>query len=247
MSVNALLVFAKVPQPGQVKTRLLGVLRPEQAADLHRACLVDTVQHMKRIPGCHYWMYVAARTDSAQRLAETLALDHRWHVAAQHGRNLGERFQEAFDSLFRRGYRKVVVVGTDTPWMGSERMARAFRALDTDDVVLAPAADGGYYLAGARRPVPQMFRNIPWSTSQVLDVTLLALEKSGVSYRLLQRDFDLDRPEDLQRAADLLRGEETRAPALAEFLQKLQTDAISRSSRRPKRAPQRKKRRPVRA
>ncbi len=118
--------------------------------------------------------------------------------------------------------------------------------LDSADVVLGPCADGGYYLVGARRRVPRIFRDIPWSTSQVFGVTLRALEKAGASYRLLPRDFDLDRPEDLARAAALLREDAQRAPALARFLRELNLDSASRSSRRRPPARRRRTRRPGR-
>lgn len=244
MPESAVLVFAKVPEPGGVKTRLLATVLPQQAAEIHRACLEDTVRHVARVPGRQKCLWVAARFDRARQLAATLRLNRRWRVGVQCGRSLGIRLQEAFKSFFRSGYRKVVIVGTDTPWLGSERIIRAIRLLNTADVVLGPTRDGGYYLVGARRLVPQMFRDIPWGTSQVFAMTLEALEKAHASYRLLPRDFDLDRPEDLERAAKLLRGNEARAPALARLLAKWSTDSVSRSSRHRGLARRNKIRRP---
>ncbi|MBI3669618.1 MAG: TIGR04282 family arsenosugar biosynthesis glycosyltransferase [Acidobacteria bacterium] len=246
MSHSALLVFAKVPEPGRVKTRLFGALTPQQAAEAGRACLSDTVLQAGRVAGCRLWLQVAAPLDRAAQLANSLALDARWRVGVQRGRNLGERFHAAFDSLFRAGCRKVICVGTDTPWMGRRRILRAMELLDSADVVLGPSADGGYYLVGARRRVPRIFRDIPWSTSQVFGATLRALQKAGASYRLLPRDFDLDRPEDLARAAALLGEDAQRAPALARFLQELKLDSATRSSRRRPPARRRRTRRPGR-
>lgn len=246
MPQSTLVVFAKVPEPGRVKTRLLGALTPRQAAEAGRACLMDTILQVGRVPGCQPWLHVAAPLDRATELAASLRLDSRWRISVQRGRNLGERFHVAFDSLFRAGCRKVVCVGTDTPWMGSERIFRAMELLDSVDAVLGPSVDGGYYLVGARRLVPEIFRNIPWSTSEVLGTTLRAIERAGASYRLLPRDFDLDRPEDLVRAAALLREDAQRAPALAHFLEKLRWDSASRSNRRQPPARRRKTRRPGR-
>ncbi len=226
MSRNALLVFAKLPEPGRVKTRLLAALTPQQAADIYGACLEDTVRQVARVPGCRPWLHVAAPRDRALQLATTLQLDRRWRIGVQRGRDLGERFHLAFEGLFREGYEKVVIVGTDTPWMGSERITRAVELLNAADVVLGPSADGGYYLIGSRRLVPQMFRAIAWGTSQVFGMTIGALKKARASYCLLPRDFDLDRPEDLERAGELLRRSPHRAPALARLLANLRDSRL---------------------
>ena len=243
MSGSAILVFAKVPEPGRVKTRLLSRLTGQQAAAVHRACLEDTVWQVARVPGCQKCLQVAAGSGQARKLAAALELDRRWQVGVQRGPHLGARMRNAFASFFRAGCARVVIVGTDTPWMGSERILRALDLLDTADVVLGPCRDGGYYLAGARRLVPQMFRGIPWSTSQVFHRTIGALEKARVSYHLLPRDFDLDRPEDLARAARLLRENQTGAPALARLLKRWKADSLSRSSHRRARARRSKTRR----
>ncbi len=247
MTRSAILVFAKLPEPGQVKTRLVGGLSPKQAAEVHRACLEDTVAQVRRVPGCQKCLQVAARPDQAHTLAARLGLGRAWWVDKQHGRSMGERLQRAFACCFQSGCRKVVVVGTDTPWMGRECIHRALAWLDTTDVVLGPSDDGGYYLIGARRLVPQMFRGIRWSTSQVLKATLQALAKARATYRLLPRDFDLDRPEDLERAEQLLCRNAGRAPALARWMNQLRAESVSRSSRRRRPARRNKKRRPGRA
>ncbi len=231
-SRTALLIFAKPPEPGRVKTRLHTVLSPAEAAAVHRACLEDTVRHVACVPGCQRWLQVAAPADRATELAAALGLDSCWRVGVQRGRNLGERLRFAFEARFRAGCTKVLAVGTDTPWMGSGRIRRAIELLSDDDAVLGPCADGGYYLVGVRRQASEIFSGIPWSTSQVFDRTLGALQKVRASYRLLPRDFDLDRPEDLGRAAELLGQDATRAPALARLLKKMKGDAVSRSSRR---------------
>ena len=241
------IVFAKVPELGKVKTRLLGRLTVEEAAEVHRACLEDTVRQVARVPGCRKSLCVAGGLDQAKRLAAALKLDGRWHVSVQRGRDLGARMWEALEAFFRGGCGRVVIVGTDTPWMGNERILLAFELLHTADVVLGPCSDGGYYLVGARSLAPAVFRDIPWGTSQVLDRTIGALEKSGLSFRLLPRDFDLDRPEDLARAAALLRTGEARAPALARLMKKLKLGSVSRSSRRRAPARRSRTRRPGRA
>jgi rSAM/selenodomain-associated transferase 1 len=243
MTRSVVLVFAKLPKPGRVKTRLLGAMAPEQAAEVHRRCLEDTLALVSRVPRCQKYLRVAARPGQARALANLLGLDQRWRVDVQRGRNLGERLHEALDSFWKQGYRKVVVVGTDTPWMGRRRIVQALRLLKTADVVLGPTADGGYYLAGVRRVIAEMFQRIPWGTSQVFRMTLRALKKEGASYRLLPLDFDLDRPEDLEQAAKLLRCNPERAPSLARWLNQLKRDSVSRSSRRQSPAHRNRRRR----
>lgn len=211
---KAVLVFAKPPRPGHVKTRLRGLLTAQEAAEVHLACVKDTAAMVASVGGYRKWLLVAGRFEAAQNLAQQAKLSSRWRVGAQVGRDLGARLEFALNSHFLAGVQKVVVVGTDTPWMGPQRIVRAFQLLDAADVVIGPTEDGGYYLVGARRLVPEMFRRIRWGTADVLEQTLAALRKMKASYRLLRRDFDLDRPEDLHRVARLLRRRKIRSPAL---------------------------------
>ena len=215
---NAVVIFAKPPEPGTVKTRLIGELSPPQSAQLHRACLEDTVALADSIPGCTHWLFVAGKAEKACEFFQELHLSERWRVGVQRGRNLGARMENAIEDLLKRGASKVVILGTDTPWMGRQRILEALRLLDSVDIVLGPAADGGYYLIGAHRVVPRIFRGIPWSTSQVCSATRRALEMSHTSFRLLPRDFDLDRPEDLKKVAERLEANPTAAPALERWL-----------------------------
>jgi rSAM/selenodomain-associated transferase 1 len=217
---SALVVFAKPPVAGRVKTRLLGALSPSQAAQVHRACLQDTLALLDAVPGCSRWLMVAGSNEEARDLAGEMKLGAGWNASAQVGRDLGARLERAMDRLFAMGMRRVVVVGTDAPWIGAQKLRQALRWLVADDVVIGPAADGGYYLVGARRPVGELFRGIPWGSSRVMAATRRTLEKSRIRFRLLKRDFDLDRPADLARAAEMLRASPQRAPALAAWLAK---------------------------
>lgn len=118
----------------------------------------------------------------------------------QSGADLGERLGATFRTLFAGGYRRVVVIGADSPTLPSAHLKAAFeRLLQDDDVVLGPAEDGGYYLVGAMRLVPPMFEEIPWSTRRVMQATLAALERCGLRSTLLPLWYDVDRPADLER------------------------------------------------
>jgi rSAM/selenodomain-associated transferase 1 len=212
---STILVFARAPVPGRVKTRLATRLGPDGAAEAHRACVLDTIALVNSLPGCARRLVFAGGA-SAWRQAG-LAPGAGWEFGPQRGRDLGERLGNGFAEAFGRGARKVVAIGTDTPWMGARRLRMALGWLDGCDVVLGPSFDGGYYLIGARRMVPGIFRGIAWGTSNVLNATRLALARAGAGYRMLAWDFDLDRPADLERAGGLLPESPHRASHLAAF------------------------------
>jgi uncharacterized protein len=212
---RALLVFSKTPKPGKVKTRLLAAVSAEAAATLHESCIVDTLRLARKMRGCDVFVFAAGGTSYFRKLVKEQGNGVRPRVLQQRGEDLGARMENAFRKCFAMGYREVVVIGTDTPWMGVERVRRAFSELETNDVVIGPAEDGGYYLLGTRRLVAEIFRGIAWSTERVLELTLKKIAALKLRRRLLRRDFDLDRPEDLKRAAGMLKRRPRVAPALA--------------------------------
>jgi len=213
---RALLVFAKTPKPGKVKTRLLAAVSPEAAAALHAACIEDTLRLALKLRGCDVFVFAAGGTRYFRKLVKKRGSDARVTVLPQRGADLGARMEGAFRKCFAMGYREVVVIGTDTPWMGSARVRQAFAELRATDVVIGPAEDGGYYLLGTRKIVADIFRGIPWGTERVIELTLKKIVALRLRSRLLRRDFDLDRPEDLERAARMLKRKPQLAPSLAE-------------------------------
>jgi rSAM/selenodomain-associated transferase 1 len=200
-SPNALGVFAKPPVPGRVKTRLIGRLTPRQAADLHYACVLDSIQLacLVREARCCFFAAPGAPQKATAEYPRWKPIGPRWRIGKQRGADLGARLANAFRDLFDEGAEKVVIIGTDSPWMGEKRILRAFRELDKRDVVLGPALDGGYYLVGMRQLLPQLFHGIDWGTSRVLRQTLEKLKRLALRPALLQPDFDLDRPADFRR------------------------------------------------
>ena len=208
---------------------MLGALTARQACDLHNACLADAVALVNAFTAssfaeaCEPWLYVGGSLAQARALGKVLGLSKQWRVESQRGGDLGARMRNACADRFRSGCAKVIIIGTDTPWMGPRRLALASRALDRADVVLGPASDGGYYLVGARKTLPaklllEIFRAINWGTSSVLRRTVENIRRHKIPMRLLPRDFDLDRPSDLARAAKLLRSAPERSPKLAAWM-----------------------------
>jgi rSAM/selenodomain-associated transferase 1 len=221
---RALLVFAKTPKPGKVKTRLLAAVSAEVAAALHEACIADTLRLARKMRGCDAFLFAAGGASYFRKLVKKRGSGARVRVLPQRGADLGVRMENAFRKCFAMGYRQVVVIGTDTPWMGVERVRRAFAELKTNDVVIGPAEDGGYYLLGTRKLVTKIFTGIPWGTERVLELTLKKIVALKLRKRLLRRDFDLDRPEDLKRAAGMLKRRPQVATALAAAIGKVEAD-----------------------
>ncbi len=188
-----LLVFAKAPRPGTVKTRLAREVGHPAATAVYRRMgrlIVDRVAPAPAIPTVCY------DPDGAEaEVREWLGPAPRryWY---QGGGDLGARMSRMFGRAFERSGR-VVVIGTDTPSVTAQTVTRAIGALDSADVVLGPARDGGYYLMALREPRPGLFAGIPWSTESVLAETLARCTALGLSVTLLEVESDIDTAEDL--------------------------------------------------
>jgi rSAM/selenodomain-associated transferase 1 len=243
--VEAIVVFAKAPEPGKVKTRLIGLLSPQQAADLHDACIEDMLHEFEWTESVRRELHVTGSKQPIHILLRDTGLTHKWKLERQRGRGLGARMRRAFERLFARGMQRVVIVGTDTPWMSNARVDRAFKHLKSVDAVLGPCEDGGYYLIGLRRTIPEIFNNIDWGTKKVLRQSIYALRQCGASYRLLPRDFDLDRPGDLRRALHIRRRISQNTITVGAWLKWF--EKFRKSSRRRSQFRRNKTRRPGRA
>jgi len=190
------IVFAKAPVPGAVKTRLAPALGPWRAARLH-ASLVERALKTAlaaRVGGVE--LHVAPRRhEFFQRLHRQTGV----RVRLQRGANLGERMAAAFAGALRR-YRFVVLIGSDCPALRAQDLRRAVRLLrGAAAVVLAPAEDGGYVLVGLRRRRPQLFEAIVWGGASVFESTVRRIEAQGLALRTLRTLWDVDRPQDLEQ------------------------------------------------
>ncbi len=186
---DALLVFVKLPVAGQVKTRLQPELSPELAAGLYRVMVDDVFTALER-PG--QWDFFACFSPLEREHAFREWLPGSIGFVAQSGADLGERLANAFCWSHARGHSRTIVVGTDMPTLDSDVLSDAFRALDRDDVVLGPSTDGGYYLVGLSEPHPELFENVGWSTSEVLEQTIARIDDTRATYHLLPEKTDID-------------------------------------------------------
>ncbi|MCG8590948.1 MAG: TIGR04282 family arsenosugar biosynthesis glycosyltransferase [Proteobacteria bacterium] len=215
---GVIVVFAKVPRPGFVKTRMCPALSPEQAALLYAHLLDDvlaTTASAARSLGLDAVLTVHP-ADGCVELAPHAPADFR--IVAQRGRSLGERMQHATLEAAAAGYTRVLLRGSDSPVLGRRQLAAAVDALDEHDLVVCPDRDGGYSLIGLREPTRGLFDH-PMSTRSVLEDTLANARAAGLRTHSLATSFDLDTVEDLRRlAAARERGDADSCPRLLDYL-----------------------------
>lgn len=200
---SALVVLAKAPRPGQVKTRLCPPLSPPDAARVHAAFVRDTVERMRSLAGVQL---VCAYTPAEDRAFFEAACDGAMLVA-QAGGDLGGRLHAVFAALGARGFPRIVAIGADTPTLPLVHVRDAFALLGESgvDVVLGPAEDGGYYLIGLRTPCAELFADIPWSTDRVFAETWRRAEAIGLRAQGLPAWRDVDTFADLTDLAKAMR------------------------------------------
>ena len=207
---RVLLLFTRLPERGRVKTRLIPALGAEGACRLHRALLHDTLRLAGQVwRACSCDVVVAwTGRGSPRRLARAAPMPVR--LLHQEGDGLGERLAHAHRLLFASGAAAVVTLGCDSPSLPAAMVEEAFLRLERVEVVLGPAADGGYVLLGTSRFLPALFRDIPWGTSDACRVTRRRTEQEGAEIHLLPEWYDVDDPQGLQR----LREDLERCPEL---------------------------------
>ncbi len=212
--MRVLLVFARVPVPGRVKTRLVPVLGPHGAARLYRAFLEDVARWSGRTGADRVVWWVDG---------DPGALPVPWAEAhRQPPGDLGTRLWAAVGRAFRAGAGPVAVLGTDCPHLAPGAVEDLFRRVEGGlDAAVLPARDGGYMGLCLAEPLPELFHGIPWSTDRVLAATLDRLREAGRRAWLSEPVFDVDTPRDLEDLARLLAAEPARAPSTARALRDL--------------------------
>lgn len=202
MKKTAVVVFARLPQRGKVKTRLAASLGTAEALALHTACLQSTARLAASFPASiEKRLYFTGPPAAARRAARRLGLPESLTINTQRGETLGERLSNALSGLLAEGCQRVVFLGSDSPTLPRERIQRALRALEKHDAVIGPARDGGYYLIGARGLWPEMFRGIAWGTDRAFRQTVERLRRARRRIALLPAWYDVDRLEDLDTLA----------------------------------------------
>lgn len=191
-------MLARAPVPGRVKTRLIPALGQEGACDLQRLLLERALQlPMEGFSERFLWLDDAPDA-SLQALAEELG----WTLVEQPAGDLGERMRR-IATLGLADSDAVILIGNDCPALDAGYLNNACAALQGQPVVIGPAEDGGYVLLGLRRITALLFSDIPWGTEQVLRMTRERLQQLDWGHHLLPELWDVDRPEDLPRLAEL--------------------------------------------
>jgi uncharacterized protein len=218
MPDTALVVMTRYPEVGTTKTRLARAIGDEEAVRLYQAFLTDLAGKFTGQTYDLYWAYTPAEVDYLSFIA-TLSPSLIQHMDSfpQQGAELGARLHNVFRRTCDRGYRRTIVIGSDSPQISLNIVAQARKALDKADVVLGPADDGGYYLIAMRRSY-DVFRDIPMSTSVVAQMTIELAESQGLKVYTLENLFDVDELPDLLRLAQLLVADSSLAPATASCL-----------------------------
>ncbi len=206
----SLLLFARVPEPGRVKTRLAGRLTERGATELYRAFLEDAAR-----------VYLRPSRWESVLCAEPDPLDARlaalfppaWRREPQAPGDLGSKLRTAFAGAFGRGAPAAVAIGSDHPALPLRSVEALFGELEAGrSAAVVPAEDGGYCAIGlsAGASAADVFRGIPWSTETVLSETLRRFGDAGLACRVLDPAYDVDRPEDLDRLRRDLAGRDAR-------------------------------------
>ncbi len=192
---TAVIIFTKAPVPGTVKTRLCPLLTPDEAASLHGSLVLDALEHAQGLMGMT--LYVACAPDMAHPFFKVLEGRYGARLLPQEGDDLGTRMASAIQKAFSLGHTRVILTGTDLPTLHRAHFSQTANELGQHDLVIGPTLDGGYYLVALSRPAPELFCNIAWSTTTVLEETQKKAAALGLSVALLPSLRDLDEIEDL--------------------------------------------------
>jgi len=194
---TALIVFAKAPQPGRVKTRLAPLLGKGGAARLHARLVEEALRVAAQARFTRIELYCAPRMRDP--FFASLARRYRVALRAQGAGDLGARMRRAFERVLRAAD-AAVLIGTDCPVLRPADLRAAASALrDGADAVFCPAEDGGYALIGLRRVSSRLFAGIEWGSATVMPDARARLRSLGWRWRELRTVWDVDRPEDYAR------------------------------------------------
>ena len=191
---NALIIFSRLPIGRETKTRLSPLLNDTQREELHLAMWNDVFSEVFRLKRIDVFLYWTGSGDVKDYLK---FIPSPFRLMEQNGVNLGERMKNAANDIMNFGYRRAVIIGSDIPSMRAENITRVFNALNASDAVIGPSKDGGYWLIGMNRFIPEIFDVTSWGSASVLNSTIENLKTSGLTYEFADTLNDMDTPDDV--------------------------------------------------
>ncbi|MBI5741743.1 MAG: TIGR04282 family arsenosugar biosynthesis glycosyltransferase [Nitrospirae bacterium] len=194
MKTGALIIIAKYPEKGKVKTRLKGHLTDDRIVELYKYLLNNTVRKLKAVPGID--TFIAFAPEGAGDYFAEFGVGT---IALPEG-DLGARMFHAFHEVFRAGYKKASLAGADIPELSAPIILKSIELLSGNDIVFGPAKDGGYYLIGMRKLIREIFTDVPWSSAQTLNRSVEHAKRCGYSVAFTEMLSDIDTIEDVKRA-----------------------------------------------
>lgn len=189
MSSEALIIFVKNMVAGKVKTRLAATIGDTAVMQVYKKLVKHTYQVTQPL-SCDKHVYYNAYVEQEDCW-------HKYKKALQQGNDLGEKMNFAFEQCFKQAYTPVIIIGSDCPELTTDIIQQAFNALQQYDVVVGPAADGGYYLIGMKHAHSQLFQQMQWSTASVCAETINRCKRLALTYVLLPLLHDVDEEKDL--------------------------------------------------
>lgn len=193
---SQLIIFTRYPELGKTKTRMIPLLGKEGAATLQRQMTDYTLKQAKQLQQILSTSIIIYFANGNEQLMQNW-LGKNLSYRRQREGDLGQRMQTAFEETFITQINKVIIIGTDCPELNATILADAFKALDRHHLVLGPAVDGGYYLIGLNRLIPELFKGISWGTAEVFAQTQKIARQLNLNVCTLPVLNDIDRPEDL--------------------------------------------------
>jgi rSAM/selenodomain-associated transferase 1 len=188
MADKLLIIFAKNPVLGKVKTRLAKEIGDNNALDIYQQLLDFTLTESTKVMSDKK-LYFSDFVDENKKIPHL-------SYALQKGKDLGERMKNAFSEGFKAGYGRIVLIGSDSFEIDQDDIRKAFMYLNEKDSVIGPSTDGSYYLIGLKAPFEPIFSDKPWSTNVVFKRTYLELILFNKTISLLEEKSSIVTPED---------------------------------------------------
>ena len=195
---DAVIIFVRNPELGKVKTRLAAIVGDDEALDIYSFLLNHTMQEAGKVDADKFVFY-----------HQQITVDDIWngdgfYKNLQTGESLGDKMKAAFAEIFKLGYKKIMVIGSDCLQLKSAIINAGFSLLDEHDTVIGPATDGGYYLLGMKKNYEFLFDNKTWSTESVFDESMKDMQQHHLSTGLLPVLTDVDTEADWIESKKLL-------------------------------------------